>query len=236
MAFKVRVLATELNGNLDKENRHRLERVMRLRPGDVFVITDGRGHEAEAILGPQGSYAAEKWSAPEREAAIELHLFAAMTKGEKFDWLVEKAVELGVRRIIPVMSRHCVVKKASESKLDRWQKIALSAMLQCGGCILPEIAAPTKLDDIPAPQNVCATVLYEYDAESKVHDLDQCRENRECWLLTGPEGGFAPEEINLLKQRGWHSLWLGPRIFRAETAPIIAVSTILAGSWGRAET
>ncbi len=209
---------------------------MRLRPGDDFVITDGQGNEAEAILGPQGSYSAEKWSTPEREAAIELHLFAALTKGEKFDWLVEKAVELGVRRITPVMTRHCVVKKASDNRLDRWQKIALSAMLQCGGCILPEISAPVELAAIPAPQHVCATVLYEYDAESKIHNLDQCRNTRECWLFTGPEGGFSPEEISMLKERGWHSLWLGPRIFRAETAPIIAISTILAGTWGRAET
>lgn len=207
---------------------------MRLRPGDAFVITDGRGNEAEAILGAGGAYQAQAWSQPGRESSREVSLFAALTKGEKFDWLVEKAVELGVKRIVPVISQHCVVKKSQPARNERWEKIALSAMLQCGGCVLPEISAPLPLAKLPEPAGLPAVVLYEY-AAAGLADFSLCRQSNECWLLTGPEGGFSPEEIELLRRRGWHSLWLGPRIFRAETAPVLALAAVLNGSWGKPE-
>lgn len=234
MSFKVRVLESRLSGTLENENRHRLERVMRLRPGDDFLITDGKGNEARAELASQGSYRAEAWYSPGREAALPVTLFAAVTKGEKFDWLVEKAVELGVRRIVPVISRHCVVKKASEAKAGRWQKIALSAMLQCGGCLLPEVSEPIDLAAVPAAEGRAALVLYEQTAASPPADFSQWRSASECLLLTGPEGGFAADEIEALVKKGWQTVWLGPRIFRAETAPLLAVSALLTGSWGAA--
>ncbi|MFZ5951400.1 MAG: RsmE family RNA methyltransferase [Candidatus Rifleibacteriota bacterium] len=236
MSFKVRIFETELNGSLNKDNRHRLERVMRLRPGDVFVVTDGCGHEAQAVLGEGGRYSASEWLNPGREPARKISLYAGLTKGEKFDWLVEKAVELGVAQIVPVISQNCVVKKTSEAKTDRWQKIALSAMLQCGGCVLPEVSPPVYLKDLPEIVDGSALVLYEQGQSVEPGSFSKFAAEKNCRVLTGPEGGFSPEEISMLQKRGWQTVWLGPRIFRAETTPLIVLSVLLCGSWGQVES
>ncbi len=233
MSFKVRIHQTEPGGSLNKDNRHRLERVMRLRPGDVFVVTDGCGHEAEAVLGEGGSYSASAWQKPGREPSRKISLYAGLTKGEKFDWLVEKAVELGVERIVPVISQNCVVKKTSEAKTERWQKIALGAMLQCGGCVLPEVSPPVYLKDLPEIDDESALVLYEQGANVEAACFADFAALKKYRILTGPEGGFSPEEIVGLQKRGWQTVWLGPRIFRAETAPLIVLSVLLCGSWGK---
>jgi 16S rRNA (uracil1498-N3)-methyltransferase len=233
LGFLARVFEPEPAGTLAKDNRHRLERVMRLREGDSFVITDGKGREARAVLKGQGAYELEEWQNPGREASIDLTLYAALTKGEKFDWLVEKAVELGVKTIVPVISQHCVVKKTSENKVERWQKIAISAMLQCGGCVLPEVTAPVKIEKLPQHgSDVPGLILYEQKlAASKTGFADFAMAGK-ISVLTGPEGGFSPEEIDALREKGWQTVWLGKRIFRAETAPLIALANLLSQSWG----
>jgi 16S rRNA (uracil1498-N3)-methyltransferase len=234
LGFLVRILQDQEDEILSKENRHRLERVMRLRPGDAFTVTDGSGYEASATLGDSGCYTTKAWVEPQREPDIDVTLFAAVTKGEKFDWLVEKTVELGVRRIIPFFSQHSVVKKVSTNRQERWQKIALSAMLQCGGCILPEVAVPLNLNKLPKPAPEHASiVLFEHPATQKVFYFADLPATRQCWLLSGPEGGFSQQEIDLLGSNGWQIAWLGPRIFRAETAPLIALSNIFSGHWGK---
>lgn len=233
MGARVRVFEPELSGILTKENRHRLERVMRLREGDNFVITDGCGNESIAILGPRGSYLAENWTNPNRESSLNVTLFASVSKGEKFDWMVEKVVELGVRRIVPVTSQHCVVKKPSDAKVERWQKIAISAMLQCGGCVLPEVLKPILLAKLPSPDSKTrALVLFEENTNEAFLRLNGLHDPKNVWLFSGPEGGFSRAEIESLTSRGWQTAWLGRRIFRAETAPMVALSNIFAGTWG----
>ncbi|GAB4278161.1 MAG: 16S rRNA (uracil(1498)-N(3))-methyltransferase [Candidatus Rifleibacteriota bacterium] len=233
MGSHARVFEAEVSGILSKDNRHRLERVMRLRDGDKFILTDGGGKEAVAVLCKAGAYKIIEWAEPKTELPVEITLFAAVSKGERFDWLVEKAVELGVRRIIPVISRFCVVKYPSEAKIERWQKIAVSAMLQCGGCVLPEIEKPVLLAEIPSvPKDVRAIALYEAEAE-KCFSLKDLANNMHIWLFSGPEGGIASEEIDLLRRNGWQSIRLGKRILRAETAPMAAVSAIAANFWGK---
>lgn len=233
MGFPIRILARDLSGILNKDQRHRLERVMRLRQGDAFVITDGRGNEADAVLGNNGEYSAPEWRTPGREAKLDICLFAAIIKGDRFDWLIEKAVELGVKKIVPFFSQHSVVKKASENKIKRWRKIAQSAMLQCGGCILPEVAEPTSLKKIAAEKiKNPSIVLYEADTQNSISDFKQSKPEDACNILTGPEGGFSAEEVQALQNRGWQVVWLGPRIFRAETAPLIAIASVIDCCWG----
>ena len=110
MVPHARVIETELAGRLSDDNRHRLERVMRLREGDSFVVTDGLGHETTAVLGKSGTYHAPTWETPGREPEVETTLFAAISKGERLEWLIEKAVEMGVFRIVPLIAERCVVK------------------------------------------------------------------------------------------------------------------------------
>ena len=228
-----RIIETEPNGSLNKDNRHRLERVLRLRPGDKFVITDGCGKEAEAVLEKDGKYSVVSWYEPDREPDIDVTLFVALSKGDRLEWVIEKAVEMGVRKIVPLISEHCIVKEASENKLERWQKIAETAMIQCGGCLLPEITAPLKLVNIPKPDDsTLPPFLYEENLDYSVSGLKNIFSDiKEIWVVSGPEGGFSDSEVNFFKDSGWKTIWLGKRLFRMDTAPIAALANILSSYW-----
>ncbi|HMM59035.1 MAG TPA: RsmE family RNA methyltransferase, partial [Candidatus Rifleibacterium sp.] len=98
-----------------------------------------------------GTYHAPTWETPGREPEVETTLFAAISKGERLEWLIEKAVEMGVVRIVPLIAERCVVKNPGAGKVERWRKVAATAMLQCGGCVLPEISDPVKLTQLAKP-------------------------------------------------------------------------------------
>ncbi|MBU1106155.1 MAG: 16S rRNA (uracil(1498)-N(3))-methyltransferase [Candidatus Riflebacteria bacterium] len=232
MVPHARIIEPALVGTLNDDNRHRIERVLRLREGDKFVITDGCGHEATAVLGLKGAYSAETWQTPEREPSLEVSLFAAVSKGERFEWLIEKAVEMGVLRIIPLMAERCIVREPGSSKVERWRKIAATAMLQCGGCQLPEIADPVKLEQLPTPAETVTPILLHEEALSvSLHQLPETTDRTGIWLASGPEGGFSDREVKILLDKGWQPVWLGRRLFKTDTAPTIALANILAKSW-----
>lgn len=233
MVPHARVIETALSGRLSEDNRHRLERVLRLREGDVFVITDGCGNEANATLGRSGNYNAEAWQTPGREPEITVTLFAAVSKGERLEWLIEKAVEMGVRRIVPVLAERCIVKDPGDGKVERWRKIAATAMIQCGGCLLPEIADPVKLMNLDAPPaDALAILLHEESLSVSWHELPQTDAGAHIWLASGPEGGFSDSEVDFFINKGWKPVWLGKRLFKTDTAPTIALANLLIRSWG----
>jgi 16S rRNA (uracil1498-N3)-methyltransferase len=233
MVPHARVIEKQLVGTLSEDNRHRLERVLRLREGDSFVITDGCGHETTAILGRSGSYSADSWLTPDREPQVDVTLFAAISKGERLEWLIEKAVEMGVRRIVPLIAERCIVKSPGESKVDRWRKIAATAMLQCGGCILPEVSDPLKLSLLaPPPADTLPILLHEESLSVSLHSLPQNSSQTAIWLASGPEGGFADNEVDFFINSGWQPVWLGKRLFKTDTAPTIALASLLIRSWG----
>ncbi len=233
MVPHARVIEKDLVGDLSEDNRHRLERVLRLREGDNFVITDGCGHETTARLGRSGSYTADVWQTPGREPQIEVTLFAAISKGERLEWLIEKAVEMGVRRIVPLVAERCVVKSPGDGKVERWRKVAATAMLQCGGCMLPEISDPLKLSLLAAPPaDTLPILLHEESLSVSLHSLPQNSINTRIWLASGPEGGFADSEVEFFIKSGWQPVWLGRRLFKTDTAPTIALASLLIRSWG----
>lgn len=223
-----RIIEPNLCGALSDDNRHRIERVLRLRPGDKFVITDGCGNEAEAVLEKNGQYSAEAWTEPGREPDVEVTLFVAISKGDRLEWIIEKAVEMGVRRIVPIISDRCIVKDPSKGKAERWQKIAESAMIQCGGCILPEVTAPMKLNSIEKPKDdVYPVLLHEETLDCSIKGLQETS-CRKIWVASGPEGGFTDAEVKYFIDSGWKTIWLGKRLFRMDTAPIFAIANIIA--------
>ncbi len=233
MVPHARVIETELSGSLTDDNRHRLERVLRLREGDTFIITDGCGHETTATFGRSGSFKADAWQTPDREPEVEVTLFASISKGERLEWLIEKAVEMGVRRIVPLVAERCVVKAPGDGKIDRWRKVAATAMLQCGGCVLPEIADPLKLSQIAVPPaNTQAILLHEESLSVSLNALPQRSAHSHIWLASGPEGGFSDAEVDFFVNSGWQPVWLGKRLFKTDTAPTIALANLLARSWG----
>lgn len=234
MVPHARVIETELAGRLNEDNRHRLERVLRLREGDGFIITDGCGHEATAVMGRSGTYTAQSWQTPDREPELEVTLFAAVSKGERLEWLIEKAVEMGVSRIVPLMAERCIVKAPGDGKVERWRKVAATAMLQCGGCRMPEVSDPVKLSALKTPdQNTLAIVLHEESLAVSLHALPPTGADcRKIWLASGPEGGFSDAEVDCFIKAGWQPVWLGKRLFKTDTAPTIALANLLARSWG----
>ncbi len=233
MVPHARVIETELAGRLSDDNRHRLERVLRLREGDSFVVTDGLGHETTAVLGKSGTYHAPTWETPGREPEVETTLFAAISKGERLEWLIEKAVEMGVFRIVPLIAERCVVKNPGAGKVERWRKVAATAMLQCGGCVLPEISDPVKLTQLAKPGgDTLPLLLHEESLSVSLHALPQNRDHKKIWLASGPEGGFSDAEVDFFTNSGWQAVWLGKRLFKTDTAPTIALANLLARSWG----
>ncbi len=228
-----RIVEVNHDGKLTKDNRHRLERVLRLRPGDKFVVTDGCGKESEAILENDGNYSIVSWYEPNREPDIDVTLFIALSKGDRLEWVIEKAVEMGVRKIVPLISEHCIVKEASDNKLERWQKIAETAMIQCGGCLLPNVEAPLKLFNISKPDSTTLPLfLYEENMNYSVSGLkDIPSDIKKIWVISGPEGGFSDSEVKFFKDSGWKTIWLGKRLFRMDTAPIVALANILSSYW-----
>ena len=228
-----RVIETNPDGCLSKDNRHRLERVLRLRIGDEFVITDGLGKEAIATLQKDGQYTANDWYEPNREPEIDVTLFVAISKGDRLEYIIEKAVEMGVTKIVPLISERCIVKDPGKNKIERWQKIAETAMIQCGGCILPELSQPIELTKIPLPgEEVLPLFLYEENLNYSIDGLKSFSgKHTNVWLVSGPEGGFTTNEVDFFKKNGWKTIWLGKRLFRMDTAPIVALANILAPHW-----
>ena len=227
-----RITELQPDGNLSKDNRHRIERVLRLRIGDRFIITDGTGRETEAILEKDGKYSIEKWYEPQREPNIEVTLFIALSKGDRIEWIIEKAVEMGVAKIVPIITERCIVKDPSKNKIERWQKIAETAMIQCGGCFLPEVSPTTELTKLPLPpSDVLPLFLYEEKLDYSLSGLKSLTNKRKIWLLSGPEGGFSDSEVVFFKNSGWETVWLGKRLFRMDTAPIVALANILSQYW-----
>ena len=238
-----RVYEPKPGPELSEENARYLGGVLRLRPGDVFLITDGGEQEFTAVFQGKRACTIGASTRPGREAEQVVVLFPALTKGDSMEWVIEKGIELGVTRIVPVISQHCVVRESGRGKIERWRKIAVTAMLQCGGCRLPEVLEPIPLALLPKPgADVRALLLHEKLVESGESspvgepakmDFSTGRGAlpREHWILSGPEGGFSDDEVGQLLAAGWVSRWLGPRRLRAETAPLAALSALLLGQW-----
>lgn len=222
-----RVLEPAADGVLSDENRHYLGRVLRLRVGDAFTLTDGAGREVVAVLGDDGAYQLQEWADPGREPAFRTTIFCAVSKGDRFEWLIEKAVELGVRRIVPLLSSRVVAPAPGPAKIERWRKIAVTAMLQCGGCIIPEVDDPLPFRNLPQPKDVVLPVLlHEIPLAVSLPELPRA-ERPELWLASGPEGGFDPHEVQAFLDAGWRAVWLGKRLFKTDTAPVVALARLL---------
>lgn len=164
------------------------------------------------------------------EPDIQLHLFQALPKSDKMDLIIQKAVELGVYRIYPVLTERCVSrpdKKTSEKKRQRWQKIALEAAKQCGRGIIPQIAEIITFDE-------CIARLAELDVSLMCYEkggiplrsVDFCS-CKSAGLLIGSEGGFEQSEAKRAETCGITHATLGNRILRCETAPLAAISIIM---------
>lgn len=216
---------------LSEQNAAHLCKVLRLPAGAELAVFDGQGHEFSAHLTAAGKKAEIQIDAPvlnQRESPVYTILGQVISRGDKMDLTIQKAVELGVSEIYPLSSVRCGVKldeKRQDKKIESWQKIAASACEQSGRAFVPTVHPVTPLSDfckaVQQQGRLCLTL--DPCSTTRIRDLSP---TSEICLLIGPEGGFDPEEIALSEQYQFKKVSLGPRILRTETAALTALSII----------
>ena len=211
-------------------------RVLRLPPGALVILFDGRAGEYEArierIEKDRVVAALGAWRDVERESGLAVTLIQAVQSGEKMDYTVQKAVELGVSLIVPVDSRRSVTRLAGERagrRVAHWQGEAAAACEQCGRNQVPQVAPVEKLENwLARPPGVALRLMLAPDAEQSLVDLPSPKSVE---LLIGAEGGLDPQEIVAARQVGFRPVRMGPRILRTETAGLAALAAMQA-LWG----
>ena len=218
---------------LDAEDSKHVAQVLRMRPGDLAVICDGKGTdylgELENSSGECVFRVIEK-SANMAEPTIHLRLFQAMPKGDKMDFIVQKAVECGACEVIPFISKRCVSRpdeKQLRKKTERWQRIAYEAAKQCGRGIIPQVGETVAFAELPGMISRDNTGILFYEcAETPLSEaVPEFTKNID--IVIGSEGGFEPAEAERLVEAGLRCASLGKRILRCETAPVAAISVLM---------
>ncbi len=227
---------TSENVTLTEDFAHRFLRVLRLKVGDRVLLCDPRGSEWVAeIVGAGDKIVRLKLIErhfPSHEPTIFVTLLQGIPKGEKMDFIVQKATELGVQRIVPMFTQRTVVQLSpdkAKSKRERWQRVAISATEQSGGKIVPEITLPiTFRQALEEASHADLWLLFYEAAEKPLREILQSRQSvNDVAVMVGPEGGFDPSEVVMAQQKGARIVSLGKRILRTETAAVVAVALVL---------
>lgn len=221
---------------IEGEEAHHLRKVLRLKVGDTLAAFDGRGSsyiaQIREILKDQVRAEILDRRLLEGESPLTLHLVQSLLRAERMDWVVQKAVELGVSRITPLITARSLVKLTLQSihlKQERWQRIAKEAGKQCSRSCLPEVEPPLCWEEwIKGPfAEQGRFFFYEGEKKGKIKILGRkMRGLNTVQVVLGPEGGWEPQEAEALKSQGFLALSLGPRILRAETATVAALSLL----------
>jgi 16S rRNA (uracil1498-N3)-methyltransferase len=218
------------------QERDHLVKVLRLGPGDEVALFDGRGGEWLARVAAVDPAAVRLEVVSElrggAEPAFELWLAQALLKGKKADWLVQKACELGVRRLTFVSSEHAVARgpaaENAAARLARWRRICAEALKQCRGCLLPEIDGPRPLAGLlKEPFEGARFILHEAEGMGLSEAVAGAGKVRRAQLVVGPEGGLSQAEVELARGVGFAVVRLGARVLRAETAALAVSAALL---------
>jgi 16S rRNA (uracil1498-N3)-methyltransferase len=235
----VRTSRVYIEGPLAAGSRSRLRggaanhviRVLRLRAGDALVVFDGTGGEYPATIDELGKdtvvVTLGEHRGLERESPLVITLAQGIARAERMDWVVQKATELGVARIVPLVTERSVVRldaQQAQTRLRHWRAVVIAACEQCGRNRLPEVAAPTSLADLlSAVPSGSVRLMPSPGAALRARDLDP--QTQSVIVLVGPEGGFCESEQQAAERSGFRALTLGPRVLRTETA---ALATLVA--------
>ncbi len=227
---------------LAPEDANHAVRVLRLRPGEeAEIFWDGQRFLSvlEEFSGPEVSLRPVR-PLPSTEPHLSLTLFQGLPKSDKMDWIVQKAVELGAVRVVPVAFSRSVVRlneKEAEKKRERWQKIAREACKQSGRCREPEVTLPFSLSALPDLFASCEQVAVPWEECPEGGPLSFVSRHpslASLGVVIGPEGGISPDEIRELQRMGCEPVTLGKRILRTETAGLAALSVFF-GLYGDME-
>ncbi|HEX3027191.1 MAG TPA: 16S rRNA (uracil(1498)-N(3))-methyltransferase [Clostridia bacterium] len=211
-----------------------ISRVLRMKPGEKLTVCDGMGNdylcEITSMLEHEVTLSILDKSKSKSEPAVSVTLFQGLPKSDKMDYIVQKSVELGITRVVPVVTARSVSRpdeKSMHGKIERWNKIAAEAAKQCGRGQIPKVETTVTfhraLDELRRMET--ALLFYEGSTAKIAGQLNNTV--REIGFLIGPEGGLEPGEVQAAKEAGIFVAGLGPRILRTETAPICVLSIIM---------
>ncbi len=223
---------------LDGDRARYLGRVLRLRPDDEVRVFNGDGPERSAVIETITKSVVtlrigESYDT-DTESPLRIHLVQGVSRGERMDFVIQKATELGVKRVTPVLTEYGVVKldaKRAEKRREHWQGVAQSACEQSGRVRVPLIDAPVPLKTWfgDGPAEVDAQLILRPGAGTALAAIEA--PNTKVCLLIGPEGGFSETEYEDADIAGFVPVSLGPRVLRTETAAVAALS-VLQATWG----
>jgi 16S rRNA (uracil1498-N3)-methyltransferase len=204
--------------------------VLRMQEGRELIVFNGQGGEYSAQIKEIGkkqiAIQISQFSEDNRQSPLELHLAIGISRGERMDWVLQKATELGVTQIIPLITERTEVKikgEKQDKKMQHWQQIIISACEQCQRNLLPVLQEPQLIENwIKTVATDYRFVLHHRNDQS----LSKSTAPKSVTLLIGPEGGLSEEEILLSEKEKFQSLRLGPRVLRTETAPVAAISLV----------
>ena len=219
---------------LPEAQAHYIGRVLRHAAGDAVQLFDGSGQEYLGELIDVGKKAVRvelrEQLAGQAESPLRIHLGQGLSRGERMDWAIQKATELGVGEITPIVSERCEVRlkdERADKRLAHWRQVAISACEQCGRSVLPVIHSPITLAEWQGHvQAELKLVLHPVAAPLESH----ARPHSLAFLI-GPEGGLSEAEVAQAKAAGFHAARLGPRVLRTETAPVVALA-VAQQLWG----
>jgi 16S rRNA (uracil1498-N3)-methyltransferase len=217
-----------------------ITRVLRLRSGDRLTVFDGSGGEfgarIEEFRKDSVVVTVEEHRQIDRESPLPLTLAQGISRGERMDWIIQKATELGTSRIVPLFTKRSMVRldeRQAERKLQHWRAIAIAACEQCGRNKIPELAAPVDFFDVlPADDSGATRLLLSPTGDLRIEDLQGMGEDvrqgasKGITVLIGPEGGLEDVEHEAARAAGFKAVRLGPRVLRTETAAIAALTII----------
>jgi len=215
--------------------------VLRMKPGDRIEVIDHQGLQYEVVLAEVGREHVRGQILSkiilQTESPVNIRMGQALIKGNAFDLLVRKATELGVRSIAALKTQRCVARLAKESetyRTQRWQRIAEEASKQCGRSRMPQInPSAISLEEFCQQSVDCdlKLVFWEGEQQTRLQDIASTEPVTSIAFLAGPEGGWAAEEIDFLKEHGFQTVSLGPRLLKADSVSLVILS-LLQHRWG----
>jgi 16S rRNA (uracil1498-N3)-methyltransferase len=227
--------AIELTGALAS----RLAKVLRMRTGEEIVLFDGGGADVRVRLENISerrvtASVIERGESP-AEPRVRVHLYQSITKGERFEWLLEKGTEIGVARFVPLIAARAVVKtEGGGNRADRWRRIVVEAAEQSGRGVVPVISAPQRFADAFA--SAAGVLLLPYEAAGEqapsiaaalTADIDALFALSEVSVFIGPEGGWEESEVAAARDAGAAIVTMGMRVLRSETAGLVAATLVM---------
>lgn len=214
-----------------------IKNVLRLQPGENITINDCAGNDFLVRIDRYGAgliYTSVLTAMKnETEPPIEVVLFQGIPKSDKMDFIIQKSIELGAVKIVPVITEHTVVrfdyKKDAEKKTARWQKISTEAAKQCNRGTIPQVQLPIKFSEaLSISEEFDLSIIpYEKEREKSLRQYIRDKSATKIALFIGPEGGFSEKEIESAISKGVKPVTLGPRILRTETAGITVMSILM---------